>query len=141
MADTPTGGEEFRQAIVARFECARCGACCKGDGIVRFSSPELERMCAALGVRRRYFLKNFAARLDSREWILRDRFVTGPPGFTEREQWCIFLERHPDGRHGCRLDGAKPAQCHAFPYDWINPDSCQTCAGLRLLVADFKLEK
>lgn len=141
MADIPTGGEKLQQAIRTRFACARCGTCCKGDGIVRFSSLELERMCAALGVERREFMNSFAAPLGPRQWILRDRFVPGPDGGLAREQWCIFLERHPDGRYGCRLGDAKPRQCHAFPYDWVNPDSCQTCDGLKNLLNALNLEK
>jgi len=81
---------------------------------VRFGPVELERMCAALGMKPRQFLKSFAAPLDARQWILRDRLVPGPHGFLGREKWCIFLDRHPDGRHGCRLGDAKPRQCHAF---------------------------
>jgi Fe-S-cluster containining protein len=140
MADIPIDGDQLQEAIQKRFACARCGYCCKGDGIVRFSSQELERMCAALGVERRHFLKNFAVALDSRQWILRDRFVASPGRGSVREQWCIFLERHPDGRYGCRLGDAKPRQCHAFPYDWVNSDSFQTCAGLRILLGELRRE-
>ena len=138
MVDIPTDGEELRQAIATRFQCARCGDCCKGDGIVRFGSKELERMIAALGVKRQQFLKDCAVSFDSSHWILRDRLVPGPRWGSWREKWCIFLERHPDGRHGCRLGDAKPFQCHAFPYDWTNADSLEKCAGLRLLQAELR---
>lgn len=140
MADIPTGDEALREAIAGHFECLRCGYCCKGDGIVRFGAGEAERMAAALGLERRKFLTEFAVHLDSRQWILRDRFVPGRLGVHGREQWCIFLERHPDGRYGCRLGDAKPRQCKIFPYDWTNPDSFETCAGLRLLKANLEKE-
>jgi Fe-S-cluster containining protein len=93
-------------------------------------------MAAALGLKRSKFLAQYATTLDSRHWILRDRIVPAPGGVLGREKWCIFLERHPDGKYGCRLGDAKPQQCKAFPYDWTNPDSLETCAGLRLLLAE-----
>jgi Fe-S-cluster containining protein len=143
MADIPTtpGDDELQQAILARFECVRCGFCCKGDGIVRLTSAEADRMAARLGLKRQDFLKTYAIGLDSRHWILRDRFVPGPNGAPGREQWCIFLERHPDdGLYACRLGDAKPRQCKVFPYDWTNPDSIETCAGLRLAQAKVRRE-
>lgn len=141
MADTPTGADEPGEALRTRFKCARCGTCCKGDGIVRFGSQEAEAMAAALKIARGKFLEQFALRLDKRQWVLKDRFVPTRLGVFGREQWCIFLERGPDGNYACRLGDAKPRQCKLFPYDWINPDSWQTCAGLRLIMADPDPEK
>lgn len=135
-ADTPTGGEDLDALIAERFQCVRCGYCCKGDGIVRFGPKEADAMAGALGIKRSKFLAQYATTLDSRQWILRDRLVPAPGGVLGREKWCIFLERHPDGLYGCRLGDAKPEQCKAFPYDWTNPDSLETCAGLRLILAE-----
>ena len=53
----------------------------------------------------------------------------------------LVLCDHPDGSCEmlgsdglCRIQSAKPAQCREFPERWRNPDSFQTCPGLRALV-------
>jgi Fe-S-cluster containining protein len=41
---------------------------------------------------------------------------------------CIFLQAD-----GCQIHPVKPEQCATFPMKWRNPDSFETCAGLRAL--------
>ncbi len=130
----------LQHAIETRFVCHRCGHCCKGDGLVQFGPLEADRMADHLGLSRRQFLKQFALRVEDDQWILRDRFVQDARTGGRREQWCIFLERDADGRYGCRVNPAKPDQCGSFPAQWRNPDSLQTCVGLRRLLADLKAE-
>ncbi len=129
--------DRLNEAIDREFSCARCGNCCKGDGLVRFGAAEADRMAALLGLTRRRFVKEYAIRVEAEQWIMRDKMVD-PPGGREREQWCIFLERGPDGLYGCGVNSAKPDQCASFPRAWRNDDTMQTCAGMRILMAKLR---
>ncbi len=130
--------DQLQQVIEKEFQCARCGHCCKGDGLVEIGPPEADRMAGLLGLTRRKFLRNFALRIKANHWMLRDKMVNGPNPNADREQWCIFLERGPDGLYGCRVNEAKPDQCREFPVGWRNPDSLRTCAGLRAMMARLR---
>jgi Fe-S-cluster containining protein len=137
--------DELQSAIESEFECARCGHCCKGDGLVHVGPAELDRAAEHLGLSRRQFVKQYATRVDDQQWILRDKMVPTPsrPGVRGKgeEKWCIFLEIMPDGLYGCTINEAKPDQCASFPRKWRNDDSLQTCVGLRALVAKLRREK
>lgn len=137
----PVEDSGLRRAIDEQFQCARCGRCCKGDGIVRFQQAEAEQMAQALGESYHHFLKTYAIRIGQHSWMLHDRMVPidSRPGGAE-EKWCIFLERSEDGLYGCRLHEAKPDQCRSFPAQWLNEDSLSTCVGLRLLTAALRRE-
>jgi len=136
---TPIADEALQRAIDERFQCARCGFCCKGDGIVRLGRLEVERMALALGQTRHRFLKTYALRIDRVTWILKDRWAR-PRGVLEGspEKWCIFLDQAADGAYLCHLEEAKPDQCRRFPAQWINDDSLSTCVGLRTLVTALR---
>ncbi len=118
--------ETLQEAIAREFQCHRCGNCCKGDGVVHFGAEEADRMAELLGMTRKDFLREFARKIGPEEWRLRDQ--------NNAEQWCIFLQRDADGLYGCRVNPAKPDQCRSFPEKWRNPDSLQSCSGLRALV-------
>lgn len=124
--------EQLRQAIDNHFACARCGACCKGDGLVHCSAAEIERLADQVGMTRRQFVRRFAVR-ERDEWILKDKLIFSGNPSARPEKWCVFLDRGADGLYGCIVDDAKPEQCKEFPAKWINPDSMQTCVGLRNL--------
>lgn len=130
----------LQEAIETRFQCARCGHCCKGDGVVRFGPAEAGRLADKLGLTRHQFLKTYALRLGAKEWVLRDKMVPMPGAPGGVEQWCIFLERDHEGLYLCSVNEAKPRQCHDFPAKWVNNDSLETCAGLRILAAQLRRE-
>ena len=142
--------DALEQAIQTRFQCQRCGHCCKGDGVVRVGPAEVDRMAAALGLSREAFTKTYAVKIGRERWRLKDRWVEAPDadrgnGRVRRtplpkEPWCIFLERGADGLYGCQVNAVKPDQCAAFPARWRNEDSLQTCAGLRRLTAELRAE-
>jgi Fe-S-cluster containining protein len=119
-----------QEAIAARFECHRCGNCCKGDGVVEVRSEEVERIAGFLGLPRRKFLKQYATQIAPDRWWLKDQ--------ENEEKWCIFLELGPDGLYGCRINPAKPRQCGSFPEKWRNEDSFRTCSGLRALMRNLR---
>jgi Fe-S-cluster containining protein len=122
--------EQTQAAIQDRFACVRCGFCCKGDGLVHCSKPEIERMARQLGFTHLQFVRRFAVR-QGNEWILKDKLIFSDNPSAKPEKWCVFLDRDSDGLYGCVANDAKPDQCRTFPADWTNPDSMQTCPGLR----------
>lgn len=84
-----------------RFECTRCGACCRQPGLVWLHPDEPARLAAHLGLT----THGFAAR-----YLRRDG-----------DRWAIVVE---EGSPGCPLlDGdlcsvepVKPGQCRAYPF-------------------------
>ena len=130
--------ETLSDAIRTRFECLRCGHCCQGDGIVTFNAVKAGAMARLLGLTRRQFLKTYAIRVKTGQWMLKDRMVkTGNPN-QPGEKWCIFLEQDSSGLYQCRVNESKPDQCDSFPTQWRNTDSLKTCAGLRNLTAALR---
>ncbi|HEY0840018.1 MAG TPA: YkgJ family cysteine cluster protein [Vulgatibacter sp.] len=85
-----------------RFECTRCGACCRRPGIVYLRPEEPRRLARHLG-------------LGVAE--LRRRYLTRGKG----GRWAIEV---PEGGEGCPLlDGdlcsvepVKPGQCRSYPF-------------------------
>jgi Fe-S-cluster containining protein len=138
MTPTPIDLDILQDAIENEFECARCGHCCKGDGLVHFNPSEAEAMAAKLNLTKRQFLKTSAIAVDPKQGILRDKMVRGAGVNGADEKWCIFLERGNDGLYLCRVNEAKPEQCGSFPRAWRNSDSLQSCVGLRALMARLR---
>jgi Fe-S-cluster containining protein len=86
-----------------RFECARCGNCCRGPepGYVWVTDEEIAALAERLGLSvdgfgRRY-LRRVGARLSLVERANHD---------------CVFWE---EGR-GCTVYEQRPAQCRTFPF-------------------------
>ncbi len=123
---------QLQQAIEEKFACARCGFCCKGDGLVHCNAAEIQRMADHVGLARREFVRRFAVR-ERGEWILKDKLIFSGRPLEKPEKWCVFLDQGVDGLYGCIVDEAKPDQCKSFPAKWRNPDSMETCPGLREL--------
>jgi Fe-S-cluster containining protein len=104
---------------LSRFECRRCGACCRiRDGIVRLSDAEIMRIAGFLGMSEADFIEN--------------ETVLSP------DRRCLVLKDAPDGgcamldeRGLCRIHEVKPDKCRTFPYEWTNADSAGYCPGLK----------
>jgi hypothetical protein len=126
------------ERIKSHFECKRCGNCCKGEGLVKIDAVKAQQIADLLEMPLKKFLKTFAVKYGRSQWILKDRFEATPRG---REQWCIFLERDPDGLYKCRINAAKPAQCAGFPHDWRNDDTMDSCAGMRAMMTQWRRER
>jgi len=131
----------FQEAIATRFECTRCGNCCKGDGLVHINPEEADRLAGALGLARENFIREYAVRLGKDRWRLKDKWIPSPNHSQPAEQWCIFLERDAAGLYGCSVNAAKPDQCASFPAGWRNPDSIRACPGLRILATEMAKER
>ena len=84
-----------------RFECTRCGACCRKPGLVWLHPEEPARLAAHLGLDVRPFVRRFLRRI--------------------RGRWAIVV---PDDEVGCPLlagdlcsvEPVKPGQCRAYPF-------------------------
>jgi Fe-S-cluster containining protein len=107
------------------FACHRCGNCCRGEGFVDVTESEIERAARFLGITAAEFIRQYCQR-------------TASGGFEVISQGdvlqsCIFLFEDEKGLFGCRIHGAKPDQCAAFPFNWRPRDAEEYCAGLRAL--------
>jgi Fe-S-cluster containining protein len=84
-----------------RFECTRCGACCRKPGFVYLHPDEPARLARHLGVDPRTFTRRYLREVEGR--------------------WAIVV---PEGSAGCPLlagdlcsvDAVKPGQCRAYPF-------------------------
>ena len=83
-----------------RFECQKCGHCCRGEpGVVWVSRCEVGQISAHLGISTKEFRKKYLRRV----------------GFE------FSLKEHDDGdcvlfRNGCVAYPVRPAQCQSFPF-------------------------
>lgn len=83
-----------------RFECARCGSCCRGEeGYVWVTNADIERMARALGVEAGDFRRE-----NIREIGIRKSLREKPGGD------CVMYE------NGCRVYEARPPQCASWPF-------------------------
>jgi Fe-S-cluster containining protein len=106
------------------FVCARCGNCCRGEGYVRVTPSDVERMASHLNVS----VNDFIASHTRTPEILEhgeagDLWLIDKPG---PEQDCIFLT---DNR--CEVHAVKPVQCIGFPTKWRTPDIMDYCVGMQ----------
>jgi len=83
-----------------RFQCTRCGDCCRGaPGYVWVTEAEVERVADFLGMERATFRRQFL------------RLVGDRLSFKEQEDGdCVFY------RGGCLVYPVRPTQCAIFPF-------------------------
>ncbi len=86
-----------------RFQCARCGICCKGPqpGFVWVSEAEIAALATHLGLTVDAFGARYLRRIGARYSLVE-----------KASHDCIFWE---DGR-GCTVYAARPTQCRTFPF-------------------------
>lgn len=85
-----------------RFECTRCGACCRRAGHVFLRSEEPRRLAHHLGLTTAEFRSRFLTKLEDGTWAI--EVPKGGGG-------CPLL----DGDL-CSVDPVKPGQCRAYPF-------------------------
>jgi Fe-S-cluster containining protein len=95
----------YRNGI--RFGCTECGACCRREGFVWVSAPEIERLARHLDLpvaefRSRYTMEVAIEGLAEPGVSL----IRGPEA-------CIFLDV---ATNRCTVYEARPAQCAAYPF-------------------------
>ncbi len=121
---TPASHRHEAPYEIREFVCARCGNCCRGEGIVRVTPVEAQAIAQFLGLS----LEEFTARYtrDAEAAADRDkgvRWLLDKPGPLQE---CIFLEDNL-----CRIHPVKPHRCRTFPLEWRTPDILDYCVGMQ----------
>lgn len=99
-----------------RFSCTRCGNCCGGaPGYVWVSVREIRAIAAYLDLSAAEFERHHTRTAGDRRSLLE-----------HRNGDCEFLERHPDGKAGCRIHPVRPVQCRTWPFWKSNLESPET---------------
>jgi len=97
----PAGSEPWWKAGL-RFECTKCGLCCRGSGRVEVSDAEIERLAERVELtpdefRAAYTREGRRGRIDLRDKADGD---------------CIFF----DEARGCTVYEERPSQCRSYPF-------------------------
>jgi Fe-S-cluster containining protein len=84
-----------------RFECVRCGGCCRGEpGYVWVRGPEVAAMAQLLDMDFREFMDKYC------------RAAFGDVSLKELPNGdCVFWSEE-----GCRIYPVRPVQCRTFPF-------------------------
>jgi len=97
-----------------RYECQRCGNCCRWPGAVRLKADEIGKIAHFLGLTEADFVERHTDLMPDRTALtLKSR----PDGS------CSFLE----GVNHCALQPVKPFQCAGFPNAWNFPGWREKC--------------
>jgi Fe-S-cluster containining protein len=88
-----------------RFECQRCGNCCRVEGYVRLAAGEVDTISRHLGLDIGEFTRQFTRLTADRRCLSLTEQGNGA---------CVFLQRGG----GCRVQAVKPEQCRGFPVTW-----------------------
>ena len=100
-----------------RFECTRCGQCCRGEGYVWVSRERIAEMAEFLGISAESFTRRYV------------RLAKGRLSLVEKEDAdCVFWE----AGLGCVVYPVRPVQCRTFPF-W--PEHVESRAAWRQLAA------
>ena len=98
-----------------RFECQRCGRCCRGEpGAVWVNNSEMGEIASFLGITPAAFAKNYLKSINGRLSLM--EYGNGV---------CVMY----DG--GCKIYGARPGQCRTFPFWTSNLESRDDWEGLQ----------
>jgi Fe-S-cluster containining protein len=101
----PSAPAWYRKGI--QFGCTACGACCRRDGYVWVSPPEVARLARHLGLSPVEFRSRYTREVAIEG--LEERGVS----LTRSEDRCVFLD---DATNKCTVYEARPEQCSAFPF-------------------------
>jgi len=93
---------ELKQKILAAFQCQQTGNCCKKEGVVYATGPELEAMAAYLNMPLADFLQKFVV-LDNGWRVLAN---------TKHRPNCFLNDSK-----GCSIYPVRPKACKTYP-DW-----------------------
>jgi Fe-S-cluster containining protein len=105
-----------------RYQCVRCGNCCRWPGDVNVTKDEVPVIAAHLGLTEDAFIQNYT-RLNSKRSGL--SIIDKPDGE------CVFLQ----GANTCLIQPVKPAQCSGFPNVWNFPGWRDVCEAVDVAAA------
>ena len=97
--------------------CIRCGACCRWEGPVRVSEPEIDAIAAYLQIPVKDFIREHTVLTSDRRSL---SLLENPDGS------CCYYD--PE-KHLCKIQPVKPKQCRDFPEKWNFPGWEKLCAG------------
>ncbi len=83
-----------------KFECQRCGSCCRGEpGVVRVDKKEIREISSYLDIKQDFLTRRFL------------RLVSGQLSLLEYGNGdCIMYD------NGCKIYEVRPSQCKTFPF-------------------------
>lgn len=105
--------------VSVRYQCQRCGNCCRWPGFVRLTDADVTALAAHLGLDEREFIARHTRLRPSRDGLA---LMDKPNGE------CVFL----DGRNHCVVQDAKPSQCRGFPNAWNFPGWREVCEAVEV---------
>ena len=98
-----------------RFECQRCGRCCRGEpGAVWVNTAEMGAIASFLGITPAVFARNYLKSINGRLSLL--EYGNGA---------CVMYEG------GCKIYGVRPGQCRTFPFWTSNLERMDDWEGLQ----------
>jgi Fe-S-cluster containining protein len=99
-----------------KFECRRCGNCCRVPGYVHLTQSEIDACAEYLKMGAGEFIEKYT-RLT--------KYRTGLSLLERQDGSCIFLSEGGE----CLIEPVKPLQCRQFPAIWKYDDMEEVCAG------------
>lgn len=102
-----------------RYQCVRCGNCCRWPGDVNITADEATVIADFLGMSEASFIQD-CTRLNANRTGL--SIIDKPDGS------CLYL----DGVNTCRIQPVKPAQCSGFPNLWNFPGWREQCEAVEI---------
>lgn len=108
------------KAIKERFECQRCGLCCKAPGYVFLTAKDIGQISRRLKLTQESFLSQYCTKAQGSH-VLK----------AHEDGSCIFLKDF-----GCEIHEVKPKQCRDFPRLWREPDAFDYCEGIKKLAEE-----
>ncbi|MBN2163995.1 MAG: YkgJ family cysteine cluster protein [Pontiellaceae bacterium] len=96
--------------ILARFQCAGCGECCRWSGSVLLEDDDIRAMAEHLGLSEQDFIRDHTRLAPNRQQLAL---------LDQEDGSCAFL-----AGNRCSVYEARPRQCRSFPYDWYVPQGC-----------------
>lgn len=103
-----------------KFECRRCGNCCRWSGCVKLESHRVDVIAAFLGIPVEEFLERYTRLMPDRQGL---SLTEKPDGS------CVFLDGEEGEPARCRIQPVKPEQCDRFPLHWNFPGWEALCPG------------
>lgn len=96
-----------------RYECTRCGACCRWTGDVCIEEDEVREISRFLHMDEQTFIDECCRLRANRQGLsIRDA----------ADGACMML-----AENGCRINPVKPRQCRGFPNQWNFPGWRDLC--------------
>ena len=102
-----------------RYQCVRCGNCCRWPGDVNVTAEEVKTIASYLGMSEEAFIAD-CTRLNANR--------TGLSIIDKANGECLFLE----GVNVCRIQAVKPIQCSGFPNLWNFPGWREKCEAIEV---------